>query len=95
MALYAYRCPPHGSFEVRSPIGTAPGSLPCPVCSRPADRLFTPPMISRANPAALGLVERSERSAHEPEVVTSLPAGNRRATPVAGGSPARRQLPRP
>ncbi len=32
MARYAYHCPADGDLEVSRPIGTAPSSVPCPVC---------------------------------------------------------------
>ena len=96
MALYQYVRDDDGPFEASSPIGTAAPRRSCPACSGEARRVFTAPMLSRASRPAMAAIERAERSAHEPEVVTSLPAGGRRRpTAAAPPSPAQRRLPRP
>ena len=50
-----------------------------------------------STPRALGAaIDRAEKSAHEPEVVTSLPpAPARKRTPVLPLTPTLRRLPRP
>jgi hypothetical protein len=48
-----------------------------------------------STPRALGVaIDRAEKSAHEPEVVTSLPPSRKR-TPVLPLTPTLRRLPRP
>ena len=94
MALYQYVCDDDGPFEASSPIGTAAPRRPCPACSAEARRVYTAPMLSRASRPAMAVLERAERSAHEPDVVTSLPPGGRRRPAAARPSPAQRRLPR-
>ncbi|UWX97430.1 zinc ribbon domain-containing protein [Arthrobacter zhaoxinii] len=103
MPLYAYRCAARGSagftcadFEVQLAMGSAPASLPCPVCGAPARRRFTAPNLSRASSSAYRLIESTQRSAAEPAVVRSpdplsgtRPAGNITTNPL------HRKLPRP
>ena len=95
MALYQYVCDDDGPFDASSPIGTAAPRRPCPACSGEARRVFTAPMLSRASRPAVAAIERAERSAHEPDVVTSLPPAGRRRPAPAQPSPAQRRLPRP
>jgi putative FmdB family regulatory protein len=93
MAIYGYRCPHCADIEVAFPIGTAAASVPCPDCGATSVRVFSAPMLARTPAAVSAQVQRAERSAAEPEVVTSLP--RRRATGVVAAHPATRQLPRP
>ena len=45
MATYEYRCDRDGVFEVTRPLGTAPESVTCPVCSIEAKRVISLPMV--------------------------------------------------
>lgn len=106
MPLYAYRCSDcsggadRPDFEVPLPMGSAPGSLPCPACGSPSPRRFTAPNLSRASSGAYRLIESTQRSAAEPAVVRS-PAGPRTAGQRTAGprnitaNPLHRKLPRP
>lgn len=93
MPTYQYRCDDDGPFEVAAAMG-ARRSTTCPTCGRPGRRVFTVPHLATADPRRVAAIERSERSAHEPEVVRSLPAASRRPR-VAPTDPALRRLPRP
>ncbi|MGH3328232.1 MAG: FmdB family zinc ribbon protein [Streptomycetales bacterium] len=94
MALYEYSCPDCGRFDVHRAMGTAPGSLDCPTCSRPARRAFSPPFLSRT-PGTLGtLLDGEERSRESPEVVSEQPP-RRTRQPVPRPHPALTRLPRP
>ncbi|PZG13222.1 transcriptional regulator [Nonomuraea aridisoli] len=93
MAVYAYRCPHCCEVEVAFPIGTAPAAVPCPGCGAPSARTFSAPMLTRTPAALSARLRRAERSASEPEVVTSVPRC-RAPGPVAD-HPAARRLPRP
>lgn len=94
MAIYGYRCMQCADIEVAFPIGTAPATVPCPECGTTATRVFTPPMLNRTPAALSAAMQRAERSAYEPEVVTSLPP-RRRAPARVATHPATRRLPRP
>jgi putative FmdB family regulatory protein len=96
MATYEYRCDEDGAFEVTRALGRAPASVSCPACGSEGRRVFSPPMLT-STPRALGAaIDRAEKSAHEPEVVTSLPpAPARKRTPVLPLTPTLRRLPRP
>ena len=73
MATYAYCCPHCSAIDVTFPIGTAPGAVACPDCGAASVRVFSAPMLARTPAALSAQLQRAERSASEPEVVTSLP----------------------
>lgn len=77
MALYRYRCGTDGLHDIHRPIGTAVDREPCPVCSEPSPRVFTPPMITRTPRGVTSAMDRAAKSADLPEVVRSLPPGAR------------------
>ncbi len=96
MALYEYRCERHGAFDVTRAIGTAPASVACPVCSRAARRVFSPPLLAHTPPGLVAAIDHAEKTRDEPDLVTSLPpADARRRTPVLPLTPTLRRLPRP
>ena len=97
MAIYEYRCDQDGVFETSRPIGTAPESAACPACGSEARRIVSMPMVMCSSRSAWSAaIEHAEKSAHEPEVVTSLPStGARRPARVAKMTPALARLPRP
>ena len=94
MATFLYRCPADGIVEMRGPVGTAPSQVSCPACAGDARRVYTPPLVSGGSRSAMALIDRTERSRDEPEMVTSLPTRGRaqRRTDV---NPAWQRLPRP
>lgn len=93
MTVYAYRCPYCSEIEVTFPIGTASAAVRCPDCGAVSLRMFSAPMLARSPDAVSTLLQRAERSAHEPEVVTSLP--RRRTGRAVTAHPATSRLPRP
>ena len=97
MALYEYRCERHGSFDATRAIGTAPASLACPDCGRPAPRVFTTPLLTRMPPGLVAAIDHAEKTREAPDVVTSLPPQTdpRKRTPVLPLTPTLRRLPRP
>jgi putative FmdB family regulatory protein len=96
MATYEYRCDDDGMLEITRPLGTAPQAITCPVCGRPARRVFSKPMLSSLPPALVGAIDHAEKTRDKPDVVTSLPpAGGRKRTPVLPLTPTLRRLPRP
>jgi putative FmdB family regulatory protein len=96
MAIYEYRCEADGPFEVTRTIGTAPASVDCPACARAAERVFSSPMVSFAPRELVAALDHEEKTRHEPDVVTSLPAAPRhQRTPVLPLTPTLRRLPRP
>jgi putative FmdB family regulatory protein len=92
MAIYEYRCADHGVHEVTRPIGTAAEHEPCPDCAAPASRVFAAPRLSFGSASARALIDRTERSASDPAVVSAPPS--RRTAPRAT-NPALTKLPRP
>ncbi|MFK3979163.1 zinc ribbon domain-containing protein [Micromonospora sp. NPDC050397] len=99
MATYAYRCPYHGDFETRFPIGTAERTVRCATCRSASPRVFTPPLVNATPRPLAAAVDRAGRSAETPEVVTRIPGrppqpGTGRAT-TRPADPARLRLPRP
>lgn len=96
MVLYQYRCAQDGCFDVFRPLGTAPEVIECEACGGTATRVFTPPMLPHPRQDVVSAIEHAEKSAHEPEVVTSLPTtGRRKVQPMAPLTPSLMRLPRP
>ncbi len=73
MATYEYRCPVHGPFQVRTPIGEAEPSAGCGVCGAAAARVFSAPMLAFTPPALAAALDRAGRSAESPQVVSRIP----------------------
>jgi putative FmdB family regulatory protein len=96
VAIYEYRCDHDGPFDVTLPLGSAPGSIACPVCASEAKRVYSTPMLSLAPRALVAALDHEEKTRHEPDIVTSLPpASPRKRTPVLPLTPTLRRLPRP
>jgi putative FmdB family regulatory protein len=95
MAVYLFRCPDHGTTETRRAMGTAPATVPCPVCGAAAARVFTAPRLSSGSPARRALIERTERTADVPDVVAAPPPPARRRQADVRRNPALSRLPRP
>jgi putative FmdB family regulatory protein len=97
MAFYDYRCEADGLFEIARPLGTAPGSIACPVCRGEARRVYATPMLATTAPKELvNAIEHAEKTRTEPDLVTSLPRKPpHQRTPVLPLTPALRRLPRP
>lgn len=96
MATFSYRCPVDGPFDLRLPVGAATARAECPRCGTDASRVFTVPMIATGSRKHAALIERCERTASEPDVVTSPAARPRPArSGTAAHNPAWAKLPRP
>ena len=94
MATYGYRCPRDGEFDVAFPIGTAAAHVPCDVCGGEAPRVYSAPLLARTPRPLTAAIDRAERSAEMPDVVSDLPA--RRPSPGRRqADPADARLPRP
>ena len=95
MATYSYRCPADGPVDVRRSIGTAPGTIPCPICGVTSKRVITSPMLGFADPVRMALIDRTESSRDEPKVVSSIPTEPRRGRAAPRPNPRTVRLPRP
>ncbi|MGY1683878.1 zinc ribbon domain-containing protein [Geodermatophilus sp. SYSU D01176] len=95
MAVYVYRCTQHGLTEVTRAMGTAAATVPCPACDLPAIRVFTAPRLSLGSPARRALIDRTERTRDEPDVVSAPPPPPGGAAAAVARNPALRRLPRP
>ena len=96
MAVYVYRCLQHGPFDITRAMGAATESMPCPSCGLPAPRVFTAPRLSLGSPVRRALIDRTERTRDEPDVVSApppRPGPGRRADVTR--NPALSRLPRP
>ena len=93
MAVYVYRCTEHGPTEVTLAMGTAHAAVPCPACGLQATRVFTAPRLSLGSPARRALIDRTERTRDEPDVVSAPPP--RAGASAVARNPALRRLPRP
>ena len=69
MPQYEFRCDQCGSFECRRPLAEAGTPMLCPRCQTVAKRVYTPPGLVKTAPELGNAFYRSEKSAHEPEVL--------------------------
>lgn len=95
MASYDFECATHGVVTVRMQMSAVTPAVPCPTCAAPARRRYTIPHVRFGDTTARRLIAATEKSAHEPEVV-SAPLGTplrRDRRPLADPRTAR--LPRP
>ena len=81
MPLYEYRCQQCGPFDHRRSAEDASRPLPCPRCSTPANRVYTPlasPTRIRTS-TAVNAVDRArvDRARSGEPVITGPPAGRR------------------
>ncbi|AYY14259.1 zinc ribbon domain-containing protein [Actinobacteria bacterium YIM 96077] len=73
VAIYEYRCPHCGVFEISRAMGAAPPTHRCAHCGSDARRSYsTPHLASMPRPLA-DAVSRAEKSQDEPDVVTRAP----------------------
>jgi putative FmdB family regulatory protein len=91
---YTHRCPICGEFDVVRPMSASGTAAPCPDCGTTTARVFGAPSLRAVDPGLRSALDASGRSADAPDVVTSLPGRNRRATPVTR-DPRHARLPRP
>lgn len=94
MPIYEYRCPDCGDFERLLPMGAATPRSACPGCGSASRRLMSGPGLSRAGSPAARLIEDTERTASEPDVVAAPPPRPARPSRTTG-NPLHRTLPRP
>jgi len=96
MVTYQYNCDDDGPTDVRLPMGTATETIACPVCTQPARRVFTSPMLSAVDQNRMKLIDSTKATSDRPDVVTSIPSdGRRKKQPMAPPNPMLQKLPRP
>ncbi|WP_449277017.1 zinc ribbon domain-containing protein [Leucobacter sp. GX24907] len=94
MPSYSFLCSEGCRFDGTYTMADVPQECECRVCGAVARRLITAPHLSKAGTATFAAIDRSARSAHEPEVVGSLPStGAKRSQPVTR-NPLHAKLPR-
>ncbi|MDR2565316.1 MAG: hypothetical protein LBC97_04520 [Bifidobacteriaceae bacterium] len=96
MVSYTYRCSTCGKFDRFAPMGAGGTNTSCPTCAKSARRVFTAPRIGRSSTdPRMKLIEATERTACEPQVVDSLPPAGRRSRQPVTHDPRHAKLPRP
>lgn len=93
MALYEFRCACGQRVEQRFAMSEVPSHVSCPVCAQRARRVISAPRLGHTGGSAYRLIEATERSAHDPPVV-SAPAGRARRTTPITNHPLHQRLPR-
>ncbi|MGB3633428.1 MAG: zinc ribbon domain-containing protein [Rubrobacteraceae bacterium] len=69
MPIYEFVCEDCGSFDERRSFEEAGNPATCPACGSAARRIYSAPGISRTPAPLAKALNRSEKSAHEPEIV--------------------------
>lgn len=78
MPVYEFLCQSCGPFEERRSFEGSEEPMPCPECGNEARRVYSMPSTRRIPTGLYKAMDRSEKSASEPEVV-SRPAGRQSA----------------
>lgn len=94
MPLYEFRCADCGDLERSYSMRDVPDHVACPHCAADAPRRITGAALHGSSPAKR-LIESTERSAHEPAVVSSLPSARAAAPRPVSRNPLHQKLPRP
>jgi putative FmdB family regulatory protein len=68
MPFYPFTCESCGGFEEWRSMSEATRQAYCPVCQRPARRIYTPPSLVRTSSELRRVLGYEEKSAHEPEM---------------------------
>jgi len=94
---YTFSCARCGPFDVVRPMAASGADALCPGCGAVARRMFGAPALRTLGAGVRAALEKSERSADAPEVVTAVPpAGGKRGQGVRYTTdPRHARLPRP
>lgn len=69
MPVYDFLCKECGPFEQRRTFEEAGDPMPCPECGGEARRIYSMPATRKMATALYSAMDRSEKSASEPEVI--------------------------
>ncbi|MEH0147279.1 zinc ribbon domain-containing protein [Corynebacterium sp. Q4381] len=95
MPIYEFKCVDGHVTDMQLPMSSETREINCPDCGSQARRLISAPSVRRVDAGLASAVEATQKSAYEPQVVSSLPsAGNARVTKVTH-NPQHAKLPRP
>jgi putative FmdB family regulatory protein len=95
MPLYEFTCPQCSGFDVTFSMTDVPDATACIHCGSPSPRRMTAPRISRSGSAAFQLTDSTLRSAHTPDVVSTLPSPGPGRRGSVTTNPLHNKLPRP
>lgn len=87
MPTYDFACEGCGPFELQRPVSEAAEAAPCPRCGNEASRVYSMPNTRRMPAGLSGAMDRSEKSAHEPEAVRRQVGGDERKDGHRHGRP--------
>ncbi|PPG39400.1 FmdB family zinc ribbon protein [Pseudoclavibacter sp. RFBA6] len=94
MPTYTYGCDNSHRFDEVHTMSSVPDASACPDCGGPARRRPAAPHLSAAGSSTYGLIDAATKSAHEPQVVSSLPGTPRRPGAGVTRNPLHAKLPR-
>jgi len=95
MPMYRFVCDAGCAFDALFSMAEVPRETSCRRCSAVAKRAVTAPHLSVLGGSAARLIERTQRSAHEPATVDRLPARPAGARQAVSANPLHAKLPRP
>ena len=93
MPTYEFVCPAEHLTVHRAPMSDIPVTIDCPACGIRARRVYGAPHLGRSTAIGFQALDRSARSAHEPEVVRGTHPGTT-ATARVTRNPLHQRLPR-
>lgn len=94
MPIYEFRCGAGDTVDLAFSMALVPDAVSCPTCGQVAARRPSSPHMSKSGSSTYKLIESTQRSAHEPGVVSALPASGRPAQQYTS-NPLHHKLPRP
>ena len=75
MPIYDFICKDCGPFETRRSLAEAGEPTGCPSCGGEARRVYSMPNTKKVPAGLSKAMDRAEKSAHEPEVVSRRASG--------------------
>lgn len=94
MPTYTFECAAHAAFDLRLAMSEDTASASCPQCGAAARRRYHAPTLRSGNDSARRLLDATQRSAHEPALVTAPPPRRAHRRPTTT-DPRTAKLPRP
>lgn len=95
MPTYEFTCPHCLAFDAAFTMADVPDTTACIHCGASSPRRITAPRISRSGSTAFQIMDATKRSAHIPDVVSTIPGARTERPRNVSPNPLHAKLPRP